>query len=141
MNRDFKGWTQDGVALQILRYRIGVFKGKKAWMAGVYGFLKVLKLLSVQIHGGGQYADYKVYTKRGYATLSIAWADECQHLNTGSLQAKEVILDSKTKDSKYKITTDWGALDAYHVQAVMVKMRSLQSQLNNGVLIPLSLPE
>ena len=32
-----KEWEQDGVVLKVLRYRIGVFKGKKAMMAAVYG--------------------------------------------------------------------------------------------------------
>ena len=56
-----KEWTQDGVVLRVLRYRIGIFKRQKAWMAGVYGFPKGRKDLPglLQIHGGGQYADYK----------------------------------------------------------------------------------
>jgi len=115
-----KEWTQDGVALQILRYRIGVFKGKKAWMAGVYGFPEGENKLPglLQIHGGGQYADYKApltNAKRGYATLSIAWAGRISAPEY-RVSPSEVKLfwDGKTKDSKYKITTDWGALDAYH---------------------------
>ena len=31
-----KEWEEDSVILKVLRYRIGVFKGKKAMMAGVY---------------------------------------------------------------------------------------------------------
>ena len=115
-----KEWTQDGVALQILRYRIGVFKGKKAWMAGVYGFPEGENQLPglLQIHGGGQYADYKApltNAKRGYATLSIAWAGRISAPEY-RVSPSEVKLfwDGKIKDSKYKITTDWGALDAYH---------------------------
>ena len=74
-----KEWTQDGVVLRVLRFRIGIFKGQKAWMAGVFGFPSGGKNLPglLQIHGGGQYADYKAALtngKRGYATLSIAWA-------------------------------------------------------------------
>ena len=39
-----KEWEEDGVVLKVLRYRIGVFKGKKAGMAAVYGYPKgVLK--------------------------------------------------------------------------------------------------
>ena len=47
--------------LKVLRYRIGIFKGQKAMMAGVYGYPKGRKNLPglVQIHGGGQYADYR----------------------------------------------------------------------------------
>ena len=52
-------WEEDGVVLQVLRYRVGIFKGKKAMMAAVYGYPKeggrVPGLLN--IHGGGQYAD------------------------------------------------------------------------------------
>ena len=56
-----KEWEEDGVVLSVLRYRIGVFKGQKAMMAGVYGYPKGGKNLPglLQIHGGGQYADYK----------------------------------------------------------------------------------
>ena len=48
-------------------------------MAGIYGFPKGGDNLPglLQIHGGGQYADYNaplMNAKRGYATLSIAWA-------------------------------------------------------------------
>ena len=39
-----KEWTQDGVVLRVLRYRIGIFKGQKAWMAGVFGFPKAEKI-------------------------------------------------------------------------------------------------
>ena len=72
----------------------------------------------MQIHGGGQYADYKApltNAKRGYATLSIAWAGRISAPEY-RVSPSEVKLfwDGKTKDSKYKITTDWGALDAYH---------------------------
>ena len=35
-----KEWEQDDVILRIIRYRIGEFKGKRAMMAGVYGFPK-----------------------------------------------------------------------------------------------------
>ena len=54
-------WEEEGVMLRVLRYRIGVFKGQKSWMAGVYGYPKGGKKLPglLQIHGGGQYADYK----------------------------------------------------------------------------------
>ena len=57
----FKEWEEDGVKLKVLRYRIGVFKGQKAMMAAVYGYPRNGKSLPglVQIHGGGQYADYR----------------------------------------------------------------------------------
>lgn len=74
-----KEWEQDGVVLKVLRYRVGVFKGQKAMMAAVYGYPKGGSKLPglVQIHGGGQYAQYEpvlTNAKRGYATISIAWA-------------------------------------------------------------------
>lgn len=115
-----KEWEEDGVVLKVLRYRIGVFKGKKARMAAVYGYPKGAKGLPglVQIHGGGQYADYKApltNAKRGYASISISWAGRISapgHM----VRPDEVKLfwDGKTDDPKYKLTTDWGALDAYH---------------------------
>lgn len=114
-------WEEDDVVLRIVRYRIGIFKGQKAMMAGVYGYPRGGSELPglVQIHGGGQYADYRAVltnARRGYATISIAWA--------GRISAPEYVVnkdgvqlfwDGKTADPKYKLTTDWGALDAYHV--------------------------
>ena len=115
-----KEWEEDGVVLKVLRYRVGIFKGQKAMMGAVYGYPKGGSKLPalVQIHGGGQYADYKAAltnAKRGYATISIAWA--------GRISAPDYKVDpdvvklfweGKTSDPNYKLTTDWGALDAYH---------------------------
>jgi hypothetical protein len=72
-----KEWEEDGVVLKVLRYRIGIFKGQKAMMAAVYGYPKEGENLPglVQIHGGGQYANYQApltNAKRGYATISLA---------------------------------------------------------------------
>ena len=74
-----KQWEEEGIVLKVLRYRVGIFKGQKAMMGAVYGYPKGGSKLPglVQIHGGGQYADYKAAltnAKRGYATISIAWA-------------------------------------------------------------------
>ncbi len=113
-------WQEDGVLLRLVRFRIGVFKGRKAKLAAVYGFPKGGSNLPglVQIHGGGQYADYKaclLNAKRGYATVSIAWA--------GRISAPDYIVnpavvklfwDGKTDDPNYRVTTDWGAVDGYH---------------------------
>ena len=33
-----KQWKEDDVIMQVLRYRVGVFKGQKAMMAAVYGY-------------------------------------------------------------------------------------------------------
>ncbi len=115
-----KQWEEDGVVLRIVRYRIGIFKGQKAMMAAVYGYPKGGTQLPglVQIHGGGQYADYRAVltnAKRGYATISIAWAGRISA--PGYVVNKEgvqLFWDGKTADPDYKLTTDWGALDAYH---------------------------
>jgi hypothetical protein len=71
-------WEQDGVVLKVLRYRIGIFKGKKAMMAAVYGYPKGAKNVPglVQIHGGGgagTEGPVLANAKEGYATISIAW--------------------------------------------------------------------
>jgi pimeloyl-ACP methyl ester carboxylesterase len=115
-----KEWEEGGVVLKVLRYRIGVFKGRKAMMAAVYGCPKGGEHLPglVQIHGGGQYADYKACltnAKRGYATISIAWAGR---ISAPGYQVTPDVVKlfwgGKTNDPGYKLTTDWGALDAYH---------------------------
>jgi len=115
-----KEWEQDGVVLKVLRYRVGIFNGQKAMMAAVYGYPKGGEKLPalVQIHGGGQFAQFQAplsNAKRGYATISIAWA--------GRLAAPDYQVDpdavklyweGKTNAPRYRITTDWGAIDAYH---------------------------
>jgi pimeloyl-ACP methyl ester carboxylesterase len=115
-----KEWEEDGVVLKVLRYRIGVFKGKKAMMAAVYGHPKGARNLPglVQIHGGGQYADYRAplaNAHRGYASISISWAGRI-FAPGYTVRPNEVKLfwDGKMDDPNYKLTTDWGALDAYH---------------------------
>ena len=115
-----KQWEEDGVVLRVLRYRVGIFKGQKAMMAAVYGFPKGGARLPglLQIHGGGQFADYRAplcNAKRGYATLSIAWAGRISApgYSVGP-DVVQLFWDGKSGDPKYKITTDWGALDGYH---------------------------
>lgn len=119
-----KQWEQDDVVLRIVRFRIGVFKGRKATLAAVYGFPKnandnTEKLPGlVQIHGGGQYAHSSACftnAKRGYATVSIAWAGRIDAPDY-KVSPSEVKLfwDGKTDDPAYKLTTDWGAVDGYH---------------------------
>jgi hypothetical protein len=115
-----KEWEEDGVVLRIVRYRIGIFKGQKAMMAAVYGYPKGGTKLPglVQIHGGGQYADYRAVltnAKRGYATISIAWAGRISAPGYSvNSDIVKLFWEGKTDDPKYKITTDWGPLDAYH---------------------------
>tara|TARA_B110000285_G_scaffold50343_1_gene57192 strand:- start:541 stop:1482 length:942 start_codon:yes stop_codon:yes gene_type:complete len=72
-------WEEDGITLKVVRYRVGIFGGEKAMVAGVYGYPTGQTNLPalVNIHGGGQYADYRSClsnAKRGYATLTVAWA-------------------------------------------------------------------
>ncbi|MBL9189677.1 MAG: dienelactone hydrolase family protein [Opitutaceae bacterium] len=115
-----KEWEEEGVVLRVVRYRIGVFKGQRAMMAGVYGFPKGGSKLPalLNIHGGGQYADAKAVltnAKRGYATLTLAWAGRIAAPGYSvNPEVVQLFWDGKTADSKYKLTTDWGALDAYH---------------------------
>ncbi len=115
-----KEWKENGVMLQVLRYRIGIFKGQKAMMAAIYGYPEGETNLPglLQIHGGGQYADYRAVltnAKRGYATISIAWAGRIAAPNyTVNPEIVKLFWEGKTDDPEYKLTTDWGVLDAYH---------------------------
>src|SRR5271156_3788828 len=51
-----KQWKQDGVVLEVVRYRIGTFKGQKSMMVAIYGYPEDGANLAglVQLHGGGQ---------------------------------------------------------------------------------------
>ncbi len=119
-----KEWKEDAVILRIVRFRIGVFNGQTAKLAAVYGFPKAAAQSGtplpglLQIHGGGQYADYKACltnAKRGYATVSIAWAGRISAPGYQVSPAEvKLFWDGKTDDPNYKLTTDWGALDGYH---------------------------
>ena len=115
-----KEWEEDGVLLRVVRYRIGAFKGQKAIMAAVYGRPKGGTKLPglVQIHGGGQYADYRAplyNAKRGYATISISWAGRINAPGYNvNPEVVQLLWDDRTDDPAYRLTTDWGALDAYH---------------------------
>lgn len=119
-----KQWQENGVTLRIVRFRIGVFNGKKARLAAVYGFPNNVDGTTrrlpglVQIHGGGQYADHKACVanaRRGYATVSIAWAGRISAPDYRVSPAEvKLFWDGKTDESRYKLTTDWGALDGYH---------------------------
>jgi hypothetical protein len=113
-------WKEDGVIMKVLRYRIGIFKGQKAMMAAIYGYPEGAKNLPglVQIHGGGQYADYRAVLsngKRGYATISLSWAGRINapdyHVNPDGVK---LFWENSTENPDYRITTDWGPLDAYH---------------------------
>lgn len=115
-----KEWEEDGAVIKVLRYRVGIFKGEKSMMAAVYGYPKKGTGLPglVQIHGGGQSAHANAVianAKEGYATISIAWAGRIgssQYLVTND--EKVLFLEGKAEDPNYMVTTDWGAIDAYH---------------------------
>jgi cephalosporin-C deacetylase-like acetyl esterase len=71
-------WEQEDVVVKMTRFRVGVFKGKKAMIAAVYGYPKGAKNLPalVQIHGGGGAGTEEpvlASAKQGYATISIGW--------------------------------------------------------------------
>ena len=93
-------WKEDGGIYRYLRYRIGTFRGKQAWMAAFYGFPAGAKgkLPAVMhMHGGGQRAfleEVRTYVGRGYAALSVNW---------GGREME----DARPGDPN----TDWGAVD------------------------------
>lgn len=101
-----KEWEDDGIVCRIVRYRIGVFKGTKSVMAGIYAFPEGGHRLPglVQIHGGGQSANLNAATtnaRRGYACISLNWGGN--PLNDGNYQ--------RIQESP---GTDWGAVDGTH---------------------------
>jgi hypothetical protein len=101
-------WEQDAVVCRVVRYRVGVFKGKPATMVGFYCFLEgAVKLPALlQIHGGGQSASFETAfadAKNGYASLSLNWGGNKLHFGRA-----KVAYDGPN--------TDWGALDATHPQ-------------------------
>lgn len=115
-----KEWEEDGVIVKVIRFRVGIFKGKKAMLAAVYGYPKGANNLPglVQIHGGGQSAQSSFVVKdakNGYATISIAWAGRIHstHYRVTNKE-KEAFWTGNTANPDYLVTTDWGAVDAYH---------------------------
>ena len=94
-----------------------------ARLAGVYGFPREGKRLPglLQIHGGGQSAHENAClanAKHGYATLSIAWAGRIAASKYGvHNDIIKLFWEGRTNSPHYKLTTDWGALDAYHAPA------------------------
>ena len=71
-------WEEDGVVIRYLRYYIGSFKGKSAWMAAFYAFPKNAKNIPgvLHMHGGGQRANLtlvKFHASQGYGALSVNW--------------------------------------------------------------------
>jgi len=92
-------WEEDGVVVRYLRYYIGTFKGKPAWMAAFYAFPKNAKNLPgvLHMHGGGQRANLalvKFHAAQGYGALSVNWGGkEMEGAKPG------------------EANTDWGAVD------------------------------
>ena len=125
-------------------FRIGIFKGQKlGWPVFLIssGGKNLPGLL--QIHGGGQYADYKAALtngKRGYATLSIAWAGRISAPNY-RVSPSEVKLFGKIK--KMTQTTRLLQIGEHlmHImhRAVMVKMPFLRYPWKIGQSIPWNL--
>ena len=96
----YKEWEEDGITCQILRYKVGDFKGKPAWMAATYTFPTSGKNLPalVQLHGGGQCASMgkcKQSSIRGYTCISINW---------GANKFHDFV------DLPAEAQTDWGAV-------------------------------
>jgi pimeloyl-ACP methyl ester carboxylesterase len=132
-----KEWKQDGVVLRVVRYRIGIFKGRKSMMMAIYGFPEGGTNLPglVQIHGGGQSANINAVVtnaKRGYACISINWAGN----PLGGV------------DDYQGANTDWGAVDATqhthddHFHSAQPDSKTLDSVVsprnNNWFLITLA---
>mgnify|MGYP003705853379 FL=1 len=115
-----KEWEEDGVVMQVLRFRVGVFQGRKAMMAAVYGYPKGGTDLPglVQVHGGGQQADYRAcFTngKRGYATISLARDGRVEAPGyTVKQDNAELFWAGKQNEPGYMITTDWGGVDGQY---------------------------
>lgn len=106
----FREWEEDGVSIRAVRYYIGTFKGKKAWMAGLYAFPKGGKNLPaiLQSHGGGGSASSKEcvdFGRRGYATFSLSWRVEPRYI--------------KQYDLPPEAQTDWGGVTADQVPDAM----------------------
>ncbi len=101
-------WTEDGIVLQHVRYRIGTFRDAPARMAAIYGYPAgtTKKLPGVMhIHGGGQRAslgEVKMLAARGYAALSVNWGGA--RGNVDEFNAPE---GAHPGDPN----TDWGVVD------------------------------
>lgn len=104
--RLLKEWRQDDVVCRIVQYRVGVFKGVKSWVGGLYAFPRNAAKLPglIQVHGGGQSANLNAAltnARRGYACLSLNWGGN--QLNDGDYR--------KLWDSSL---AEWGAVDGTH---------------------------
>jgi len=92
-------WEEDGIVIRYLRYYIGTFKSKPAWMAAFYASPKNGKNLPgvLHVHGGGQRANLtlvKFHASQGYGALSVNWGGKPME---GAKPGE--------------VNTDWGAVD------------------------------
>ena len=95
-------WEEGGVVVRVVRYFVGSFKGKPAWMGAFYAFPKSAKggkkLPGVlHMHGGGQRANLhlvKYHARQGFAALSVNWGGRPMERAKAS-----------------EANTDWGAVD------------------------------
>ena len=125
-----RSWEEDGVSYKEVYFNGEQFDGKYVRIYDIYAAPTGGKNLPalLHIHGGGQTVNknwlmeltgrgYAALTnvKRGYATISIAWAGR---INAPDYKVDPKVVrlffDNATDDPDYKLTTDWGALDAYH---------------------------
>ena len=92
-------WEEDGIVIRYLRYYIGTFKSKPAWMAAFYAAPKGKKGIPgvLHMHGGGQRANLtlvKFHASQGYGAVSVNWGGKPME-------------GAKTGEAN----TDWGAVD------------------------------
>lgn len=102
-------WTDEGITVRLVRYKIGVFKGTTSTMAAIYAFPKGGSNLPalLHLHGGGQSASLHgpiADAKNGYASLSINWGGN-------PIPVPNSVSPTNTWQGPQ---TDWGKLDATH---------------------------
>lgn len=102
-------WTDEGITVRLVRYKIGVFKGTTSTMAAIYAFPKGGSKLPalLHLHGGGQSASLYgpiADAKNGYASLSINWGGN-------PIPVPNSVSPTNTWQGPQ---TDWGKLDATH---------------------------
>ncbi len=93
-----KTWEDDGIVFNVVRFTVGVYRGRKAKLAGYYAYPKGGRDLPalVQVNGGGQKAG--THGPRKWATYGYA----CFNPNNGC--------QPWDKDARGLPNTDWGAL-------------------------------
>ena len=132
-------YEQDGVTIQVVRYRVGIFNGETAMVAGVYGFPTGQTNLPglLNIHGGGQFATANACyrnAKLGYATLSLAWDGRINAQDYYVNDSIKAIYESgDTTHPQYTVTTDWVGLDqGTGVEARTGSYDNVDSPRNSG---------